>query len=429
MLIDGKPVELIRAELKNLRKNKSSIFIAFETIDSYIDEMTSVYLPDQKYNILVNFAEYLKDSCEVLLAKAPDLSDAYVIFETLNDRGADLTTVDLLKNYLLSISGNSNVNEALTLWTNLTARLDEKNLLSFIKYHYISQMGPVSTKYLYKHLQEYLEGNSSRALNYQRDLLRYLDYYEALLSTDHQFWSSISDDLSDEVMAHRRFNIRITFSMFMAAMGKWRTKDFCKLIKFGTNWAIRATVVSAIGGGTAERVFGDLAEKISSGVLKNVEQVRQEIKSTTLLPSDSHFVESIVLVDDQNLTRTKYYLAMIEKRYSIDKGLSPEKLPSWYSKNISVEHIVPNSSKTEISKDGTGKSISELQHSIANLTLLERGVNNNLGDLNFNKKLDAYGNSAFPFTRSLSEYSDFTDNEILKRRKMIQDLALRAWQE
>ena len=30
----------------------------------------------------------------------PTESDAYVIFETLNDRGADLTIADLLKNYL-----------------------------------------------------------------------------------------------------------------------------------------------------------------------------------------------------------------------------------------------------------------------------------------------------------------------------------------
>ena len=35
---------------------------------------------------------------------ASDLPEAYVIFETLNDRGADLTTADLLKNYLFSQS-------------------------------------------------------------------------------------------------------------------------------------------------------------------------------------------------------------------------------------------------------------------------------------------------------------------------------------
>lgn len=426
-IIGPESLDEIRSDFKKFKKDKLKIFIAFETICKFFNNLTEGLDKDGKYQVLVSYAEYLKESCEVLLAKAPDLSDAYVIFETLNDRGADLTTVDLLKNYLLSISGSQNVNQALNLWTALTSRLDEKALLSFIKYHYISQRGPVSTRNLYKHLQEYLEGKSSKSINYQRELVKYLDYYEALLSSDHKFWSNISDDVSDEVMAHRRFNIRITFSMFMAAMGKWKTKEFCKLIKFGTNWAIRATVVGTIGGGTAEKVFGELAKKISTGELKNVEEVRKEIQSTPLLPTDTHFVDSIVLVDDQNLTRVKYYLAMIEKQYCLEIGESPEKLPSWHSKNISVEHIIAKSSHVQVSEDGTGTLVSELQHSISNLTLLERGVNNDLDDLDFAKKVNSYHESAYPFTRKLYDYHQFSDVEIGERRQMIQTLASKAW--
>jgi hypothetical protein len=47
-------------------------------------------------------AQQLDTGVQVLVAVASDLPEAYVIFETLNDRGADLTTADLLKSYLFS---------------------------------------------------------------------------------------------------------------------------------------------------------------------------------------------------------------------------------------------------------------------------------------------------------------------------------------
>lgn len=43
---------------------------------------------------------YLQDRARVGVIEVPTESDAYVIFETLNDRGADLTIANLLKNYL-----------------------------------------------------------------------------------------------------------------------------------------------------------------------------------------------------------------------------------------------------------------------------------------------------------------------------------------
>lgn len=49
---------------------------------------------------LLDWVEFLHSRIRVGAIEVPTESDAYVIFETLNDRGADLTTADLLKNYL-----------------------------------------------------------------------------------------------------------------------------------------------------------------------------------------------------------------------------------------------------------------------------------------------------------------------------------------
>ena len=57
-----------------------------------------------QFKTLIELTGQLEHQVQVLTAAAVDLSEAYVIFETLNDRGADLTIADLLKNYLFSAS-------------------------------------------------------------------------------------------------------------------------------------------------------------------------------------------------------------------------------------------------------------------------------------------------------------------------------------
>jgi hypothetical protein len=52
---------------------------------------------------LIEWVSFLRDRARVGVIEVPTESDAYIIFETLNDRGADLTPADLLKNYLTDV--------------------------------------------------------------------------------------------------------------------------------------------------------------------------------------------------------------------------------------------------------------------------------------------------------------------------------------
>ena len=86
------------------------------------------------YRDLVDIVSQLDRDVQVLLAVASSISEAYVIFETLNDRGADLTTADLLKNYLFSQAGPylSGVERA---WTVVSSGFDRPDdLVKFIKH-------------------------------------------------------------------------------------------------------------------------------------------------------------------------------------------------------------------------------------------------------------------------------------------------------
>ncbi|MBB5957411.1 uncharacterized protein with ParB-like and HNH nuclease domain [Saccharothrix tamanrassetensis] len=55
---------------------------------------------------LLEWTEFLHDRAKIGVIEVSTEADAYIIFETLNDRGAALTAADLLKNYLYGRSGD-----------------------------------------------------------------------------------------------------------------------------------------------------------------------------------------------------------------------------------------------------------------------------------------------------------------------------------
>lgn len=423
-IIEGTPLEELQRELKTTRQ-ASALVSAFAFLTQKVEEYQADTDP---YKMLVTLKNFLANDAQVLLAVASGLSEAYVIFETLNDRGAALTTADLLKNFFLSTVGEARVQHALHVWTSIAARFDKPDsLVSFIKTDYTSRWGQVKKKDLYKELQGKLGRNGKATYDYLLKLYDSLDTYEALYSFDSSYWSSISTDVRDEIIAHRRFRIETPNAMFLAALRNWRPKEATTLIKIATSWSIRAALSGLMGGGTAERIYGDVAAKIEESELKTASEVEKWFLDRDFVPSDSQFRGALLAVKDNNLTRIKYLLAKLELAYWEEVGKDIESFPAWETKTISVEHITAKSKAIAVKDNGEGSLLKEHQHSLPNLTLLERSANNSADNAEFNEKVDVYGKSAFELTRQLANLTAFTDQEIDERKKLLLDLSLRAW--
>lgn len=55
--------------------------------------------------MLSRWVEFLEEGVRVVVVEVESASDAFFVFETLNDRGIALTVADLLENYLFGVSG------------------------------------------------------------------------------------------------------------------------------------------------------------------------------------------------------------------------------------------------------------------------------------------------------------------------------------
>jgi uncharacterized protein with ParB-like and HNH nuclease domain len=79
-----------------------------------------------KDGALPYFIDWLKEKVELVQITAYSDDDAYMIFETMNDRGLGLSPTDMLKGYLLaSISDSADKEAANALWKQRILDLSE----------------------------------------------------------------------------------------------------------------------------------------------------------------------------------------------------------------------------------------------------------------------------------------------------------------
>jgi uncharacterized protein with ParB-like and HNH nuclease domain len=87
--------------------------------------------------LLMDWVEFLEKKAKVIIVKVPDEANAFIIFETLNDRGLDLSIGDLLKNYIFGRTENR-IEEARANWIKATAALEgtggDKRVATFIRH-------------------------------------------------------------------------------------------------------------------------------------------------------------------------------------------------------------------------------------------------------------------------------------------------------
>lgn len=370
-----------------------------------------------KYKKLLDVVGQLEKQVQVLVAVASDLPEAYVIFETLNDRGADLTTADLLKNFLFSKAGAHSryVEES---WISLESAFDKpEELVKFIRYEYASRNGFVHVRGLYRAIQREVS-TSTQAKGYIQRLTKAQVIYSALKDTAAPYWGTPANDVQDAILAYRRLGFESSFPVVMAAFAKWdkakATKLFVKLAK----WSVRGLVAGRIGAGQSEDAFGSAAKAIFDGGCRNQTQVRDKISK--LIPNDAEFEVAFQAYGQLSVARAKYMLAMLERAYEESNNIPPKPF-EWHSTGVTIEHVMAQSA--------VGANEERVAHlnNIGNLALLEKKLNKDAGNKAFNTKKHIYRTSEFGLTQELYACPAWEVPEIQNRTAELARLACKAW--
>jgi hypothetical protein len=388
----------------------------YEECRSYLERVAPTV---KSYKKLVDVIDQLDRDVQVLVAVASDLPEAYVIFETLNDRGADLTTADLLKNYLFSAARKSEFSYVQHGWNALETNLGNKpeEMVKFVRHEFMSRHGRVTTRKLYRAIQDDLQADPGAKLYVQR-LKQAQEVYLAFRDPDHDFWKDAKVEVRDALIAYRRFGFESSYPVLLAAFREWDKTKATRLLVKMAKWSVRTQFVGRLGSGTAEEAFGSAASAVASGKARNQTEVRRVLDR--LVPTNTEFKIAFVSSGKLTINRAKYVLAMLEKAADA-KANKPERPLDWTSTAVTVEHITP------LSAAGSDDALQVKVHEIGNLALLEKRLNHQLGSKVFAEKRGVYKESDFGLTKLVAHRETWTFDDVTARTAVLADLACLAW--
>lgn len=116
--------DCMSALFKNEKFDVNGASESIQNIYYRYNEIEKLFPDDFDERVLIYFSDWLLQNVYMVEITAYTDEDAYMIFETMNDRGLSLSPLDMLKGFLLaSITDKENRNKALVIWKKWSEKL------------------------------------------------------------------------------------------------------------------------------------------------------------------------------------------------------------------------------------------------------------------------------------------------------------------
>lgn len=269
---------------------------------------------------LLRWVKMLEERAQVIVVSVEDDSDAFVIFETLNDRGMELSVADLIKNYLLGLSRND-IKHAQELWIAanhaIEAVANSKEVTSFIRQWWSSQQGATRERDLYRSLRTMVR-SSDAAVTTLREIARSAPAYAALIDPRHEYWVDFSKRTTEAVTVLVDLGLEQYRPLALAAMRTLPPTEIERLFEALVGWSVRGIIVGGIGGGSAERLYAETAVRVTNGRATTVEAIGSELDR--MIAHDKEFESAF---SDRRILRTPYLRYFLQAIAAGDALLRP----------------------------------------------------------------------------------------------------------
>jgi DNA-directed RNA polymerase specialized sigma24 family protein len=373
---------------------------------------------------LLAWVDYLTKSVVAMVVEVPSEADAFMIFETLNDRGADLTIADLLKNYLFGRSGNM-LDVVRDAWLRALGALEitaENSLFTtFLRHYWSSKYGATRERDLYRAIKDNVH-TQALVVAFAEDLSKSASDYAALLNSDHEAWSTLGSAAKDNVESVLRLNLEQNRPLLLAALQHLPPAELKRLLQAIVAWSVRGLVVGGIGGGTTERAYCEAAVKIRKGEITTARGVHDEL--APIIATDEVFEKSFAIARVPRSAIARYYLLALER--AEDNQAEPELVPNANEDEVNLEHILPRNPSGHWS-GFTDDQAKDLVNRLGNMVLLKKATNRRLGAAGWTAKRPKLQASELKLTQMAGAVDNWTPDAIQDRQAKLAELAVTAW--
>ncbi len=348
-----------------------------------------------------------------------DELNAYTVFETLNARGLELSSTDLLKNYLFSkASVKADVVALQRRWRALVATVRMENFPAFLRYFLLCERPIVRSAKLFKLMRDRVRSLPD-AFALVDALQGRSEIFAALSDVNHGFWIE-TPACKKPVRELNLFKTTQMMPLLFAAWEKFSKTDFVKVMKLLSIITFRYTVVSRLNTNTLEPVYHRAANAVLSGKATTPSHVFDILRP--IYVEDEPFKQNFAYLDmetsGQRKQLVKYILCCLEADMSsIDRPFETDA--------GTVEHVLPENPSAAwedaFPQDQWSKSV----YRLGNLILLEGPINRRVGNQGFAEKQAAYTQSQYAMAKSIvASTPDSWNLDALDQRQ--QQMAARA---
>lgn len=359
---------------------------------------------------------------QLVAIRVGNVSDAFLLFETLNDRGLQLSAADLLKNHLLARVAESDpseaaVREAAAEWDSLLDDLGSGvDVTRFLRHYLLMRFPKVRKDDVYDRFKEEVAHTGPHSLI---DELRafgklYGEFENPGLAREPSVVAALEDLKTLRAVS--------CYTALMPARRYLSSEDFVRFARLAEVLTFRYSTVGSMDSKELERAYHKAAKRLADSKGAQLREARDELVS--MLPSSEFFVQAFM---QQRMGRhylVRYTLGRIEQHLSRDS----EKVLKGNSK-VHIEHIMPQTLNEEWRRV-LGDRVEEHGDFVnrwGNLTLLLFKLNIAASNSPFMRKRVEYKNSRVHLTQRLCQYEVWDLDSIVGRQEWLARIADEVW--
>ncbi|ELO2495861.1 DUF262 domain-containing protein, partial [Campylobacter jejuni] len=288
---------------------------------------------------IAEYVEMIGEQLKFIVIIVQNELDAYVLFQTLNARGAELTAADLLKNYFLSLLKNDSeaLEQANSIWEDINNKISTEKIPDFLRSVVNFQTDLVTKNRLFKEVRKNIK-TSEEAFSFISKLHNLSSLYLALQNSNHNSWNEFSQkDAKYYINILELLRFKSSLPLLLIAKEKIiNDQEFTKILKACAVLSIRYSI-SKTRTNKLESNYNKIACNIFYDKYKNANEIIKALKLIDI--DDNDFKKSFSIYskkatsgNDEKIV--KFLLFNIERHLS--GGICDEQIAT-------IEHILPSS--------------------------------------------------------------------------------------
>lgn len=351
-------------------------------------------------------------------------TNAFTIFETLNARGVDLTTTDLIKNYLFIVCSKlpeSQMEVIEDKWNLLVHQIGLKEFPIFLRYYLNSKQELVRKDRLFKSIKSDIK-NTQDVIELLDKLTEKEVLYNALKDPNDELWNDYDNKtvIVNSLKELKLFGSTQQIPLLFAIHDK--LKDlFPIILRDLASLVFRYNTICKKNPNEMETVYNNIAQKIYKSEITEKNQIYQNLEK--IYVNDKDFKQSFsgreISSSGNNKRLIKYILTKIENQESGSDN-------SWDDSSSTIEHILPQKPDDQW-ENNFNNNASKYIFRIGNYTLLETKLNKKCGNNNYEIKKKSYMESKYLITKKYCLKDDWDSGTINEYQEKLAKIASSVW--